>query len=900
MLKTFNLKTEHKENPLGIDINSPVLSWQLKSDKNGNKQSAYQIMVASEPELLTDENPDIWDSGQVDSEQRSNIAYKGKKLKSAQRYYWQVRIWDENDQPSGWSNINWWEMGLLQSDDWKADWIGKKDWNDEPEPEPVPYFRKEFNLENKIEKARIFISGLGYYQLFLNGKKIGNRVLDPGLTDYEERVLYSTYDVTEMLETENAIGVELGRGRYTMTTENVWGWHKPPWRDQPGLLLQLEVKFKDGSKKTIISDETWKTASGPTRFDSLYSGEVYDARREKPGWADVNFNDETWENTLLIKGPQGQMKSQIMEPIRIVDTLQVKEIKKLDKDHYVVDFGQMTAGWVELEVEGEKGTEVRLKYGEKLNDDGSVNLEQDLIDDDIQIDKYILKGKEKEQWEPSFSYKGFRYVEIIGYPGEFDDECLTAKVIHNEVDNTESKFECSNQLFNRIHKNTYWSILNNLHSIPTDTPVFEKNGWTGDAQLTAEAAIYNFDMINFYKKWMNDFKDSQLGNGELPPIVPTSDWGYSETTYGWEAMDEVVPAWDAAYILISWWVYQYYGDKRILKNHYKEMQLYLDYLKSVSEDYIVKDGLGDWLEPTGEEESREGKPPEEAYLTSTAYFYQNTKTLAEIADILGLEEDKQQYIELMDIIYEKFNKTFYDDEKNIYESNPEYDYRQTSNVIPLAFDLVPEQCKEIVLENLVDNIENKHNGHLDTGILGTKYILNVLTENGYIETAYTIADQKTYPSWGHWIENGATSLYEAWEVDARSRNHHMYGSIDDWFYKSLAGIKPLTPGFEKIKIKPYLPEKLDSVKAETDTIKGKILAEWNKNDNYFELKIVIPTEAEVNIPLQGELKEKISLKNKDNNIKFMGKENEYIKFRVLAGEYKFTSDLKNGEIVINN
>ncbi|MFW6271108.1 MAG: family 78 glycoside hydrolase catalytic domain, partial [Bacillota bacterium] len=609
-----------------------------------------------------------------------------------------------------------------------------------------------------------------------------------------------------------------------------------------------------------------------------YVGEVYDARKEPVGWLTPGFDDSSWKQAEKADSPQGKIKAGMEPPIKVTNSLSPEQITRIKQDHYVIDFGEMTAGRLKINIRGEEGREIKIKYGEKLTEEGTINLKQDLIEDDIQIDTYICRGNGREIWKPKFSYKGFRFVELINFPENPDKNNIKAEIIHNDVNST-SKFQTSKELFNQIHENCRRAILNNFHSVPTDTPVFEKNGWTGDGQLTAEAAIYNFDMIRFYYKWLEDFKDAQRENGEIPPIVPTSDWGYSDTPWGWGEVKHSVPAWDSAYILIAWWLYQYYGDEQILEKHYSGMKKYVDYLGTRAEGNIVKEGLGDWLAPGGEWE--------EPYLTSTAYYYLDTKIVARIAEILELEGDKEKYNGLKEEIKDDFNQEFYNKNKNIYEVEGTEEYRQTSNIIPFAFGLVPEKYdKKSILNNLIDDIENKQEGHLNTGIIGTKYILTVLTENGYKDLAYKIAARTTYPSWGYWIKQGATSLYEKWEDDSRSLNHHMYGTIEDWYYKSLAGIKPLKPGYKSIKIKPYLPEKLDEVRAEVETVKGKVISSWKKDKNNikYEFEVPVNTTAEVLLPLNNIDYSKIKIENREI-VEKVDMNEDRVKLIINSGEY---------------
>ncbi len=841
------LKVEYMDEPMGIDTTAPRLSWQLSSSTNGLFQSAYQIIAASNTELLHEEKPDLWDSGQIKSNQSIQIPYEGKPLVSKQTVYWKVKVWDQNGRSSEWSAPAWWEMTLLHAEEWQAHWIcSRKQMN---ETAAAPLFRKTLSIGQSVKKARAYIAGLGFYELFLDGQKVGDRVLDPGITDYEETVLYSIYDVTShILKDQLVVDVLLGRGRYAQATPDVWGWEKAPWHDEPKFLFHLFVEYKDGTTQIMASDESWKKADSAIRFDCLLAGETYDARSDLKLSVDADIS--TWEYAVLAKKPLGQLKSQTLPPIKEMGELRAIQIKTLADDSYVFDFGMMISGWSQLKVSGKAGTEVQLIYGESLYEDGTVNRDQKLVSADIQTDTYILKGKGIESWSPKFSYKGFQYIEVRGYPGTPGKEDLVAKIVHTSVV-LEGQFSCSNELFNLIHRNNRRAILNNLHSIPTDTPVYEKNGWTGDAQLTAEAAIYNFNMAAFYTKWVQDLKDSMREDGELAPIVPTSDWGYVGTPFGWKLVQGPVPPWDAAFLLIPWWCYQYYGDQRMLRTHYNGMKIYIAYLEAQSNNHIITNGLGDWLPPNGEANAMKGNPPEGAALTATAYYFMMVDTLQRIASILEENQDHIYYSKLGEKIKASFHRKFFHSSHKYYVTEAFEGFRQTSQILPLSFGMVPKSEEKTLLEKLVHDITFHHDRHLDTGIFGTKYLLNLLTDHGYVDLAFDIANQRTYPSWGYWIEHGATSLWEAWEISSRSRNHHMFATIEDWFYQRLAGIRPLKPGYTSIVIKPHVPSLLDEVSASVETPYGIVSCQWRKMDDLslkMEVAIPVNTTAKVYVP----------------------------------------------------
>ncbi|QYJ14959.1 Alpha-L-rhamnosidase [Rubrobacter xylanophilus DSM 9941] len=1043
-VRVTGLKSEYVRNPVGIDTERPRFSWRLESGRRGVAQSAYQLLVSSDKSKLAAGIGDVWDSGKVASSRSVNVAYGGGELESGVRYYWKVRVWDEEGGVSGWSRPAFFEMGLLDPSDWRAQWIGLEqdsqeelnfegvrwiwypeegnpaydapegtryfrcsfelpsgrrlssarmlitaddgyvlyvngerldaspeapeswrearivdlagalqegpntlavaatnrpgpsinpagliarlrvefesgeplvvetsgDWkaNDTEQPgwqepgfddsgwvsareiatygdppwgtgaqppapeRPAPLLRKEFRVEKPVERARVYVSGLAYYELRLNGNKVGDRVLDPGFTDYDDSVLYATYDVTRRIrEGENAIGVELGRGFYGMLTPNVWRWHTPPWHDDPKLLLQLEITYRDGTTHRVVSDGSWRATEGPTRSDSLYAGETYDARQEKPGWDRPSYDGSGWEPAELVELPRGRLVAQNMDPIKVVETVEPVNITEPRPGLYVFDMGRTMAGWARLSVAGPAGTEVSMVYGEKLNPDGTVQAENGLVQGGrFQRDEYILKGERIETWEPKFSYKGFRYVQVEGLPEPPTRKTLQGRLVHTAVESI-GEFSSSNQLYNTFHRAMRRTILNNLHSIPTDTPMYEKNGWTGDAQLGAPSMIYNFDMATFFTKWLGDMRDSQIENGQLPVIIPSGGWGYNELAPS--------PEWTAVYPIVAWEMYQNYGDRRVLETHYGPMSRYVDWEIDRLQDGIASTALGDWLPPG----YPGGIPPEDTRLTATAYVYWELVLMSEIAGVLGRDEDARRYAEISDYVRSRFNETFLNEEEGHYETSRDPGYRQTSNAIPLAFGMVPEEYEARVAESLAEDIRARGN-HLNTGALGTRVLLPVLTEHGYKELAHAVANQSTYPSWGFWFENGADTMWEYWGLDSRSRDHYFFGTIDQWFYKYLAGIRPAAPGYERVRIQPET-DVLRSVRASVETVRGTVSSSWTRAAGLLRLTVRIPANAtgEVCVPAEG--REQVEVV--PDGARFVRVEDGCALFEVGSGSYGF-------------
>ncbi len=829
-IKPVHLRCEYLETPIGIDKTTPRLSWELESKERAQKQTAYQILVASSEAKLKKNVSDLWDSNKISSDETAQIAYSGKALSSGQLCFWKVRVWDQDGKTSE-SALTFFEIGLLKPEDWKAKWIAR---TNDIEEKPAPMFRRTFAAGTKIKRARAYICGLGYYELSINGKRIGDHILDPGYTRYDKRDLYVTYDVTSQLRPgPNAIGIILGHGWFNCQTKAVWDFHKAPWREAPKLLFSLQIEFEDGSKKIISSDEAWRCSTGPITFDSIYGGETYDARLEKSGWDSPGYDDSNWEPVKIVEAPKGKLAAQMNVPIKAFETIKPVKISEPKPGVFVFDLGQNFAGFCELNVSGPAGTKIQLRHGERLFKDGS--LDTDDIQKHVkkldpsqthQTDTYILRGNGTETWHSRFDYHGFQFVEVTGFPGKPTLENIKGIFIHSAVPPV-GNFECSNPLFNKIARNARWSYLSNLQSIPTDCPHREKNGWTGDAHLAAEQGLFTHDASTVYTKWINDLGDEQQPGGMLPGIVPTSGWGYS-----WGNG----PAWDSAFLLIPDYMHTYYGDEQILRDHFDGFKRYVDYLTSKAKNHIVDIGLNDWAP---------WKTKTPADITSTAYYYRDAQITALAAKASGNQADAQKYSELAEKIKAAFNKKFFNPPTGSYGNGS-----QTSLSCALYQGLCEPENKPRVLENLVKAVE-ANNWHIDTGILGSKYLLNALLENGRVDVVYKLASQKDIPSWGYWIEQGATTLWEQWN-GAESQNHIMYGDVVACFYKAFAGIipNPESPGFKSFMIKPNSAGGLTYAKAEYNSIRGKIVSDWKIINGEFRLNVTIPanTEAAVIFP----------------------------------------------------
>jgi len=835
----INLKCEYIKNPIGIDKDHPRFSWQLRWKERGQIQTAYRIIVSSDMEKAQEGIGDVWDTGVVKSGRMTNVRYFGKPLQSGKRYYWRVMSWDRYGNKSAFSNIAFFEMGLLKEDDWKGFWIGSHEKN------KSPLFRKTFHPQKPIKRARAYICGLGYYEFYINGKKVGDHVLSPAWTDYDDReikdllypfddqttkrVPYLTYDITEYIfEKENALGVMLGNGWYNQRERNVEG---KLWYGYPKFILQVNIKYEDGTQDSIVSDDSWVTCAGPIIFNNIYYGEVYDANLEVDKWNEIGCKYEGWKKAEIVKAPSGRMVSQVSPPDRVIASIKPVKVTNPKRGVYVFDMGQNFSGWIRLTVTGPKGTRVTMRFAEEAGSDGMLDFDSAGGTQQIQKDVYILKGEEVEVYEPRFTWHGFRYVEITGYPGEPKPEDVLGRVVNSDVEIV-GQFECSNPMINQIQKNYVWTQLSNLHGgVPGDCPHRERLGYTGDGHVTAEACMLNFDMATFYTKWLDDISDAQnKKTGFVPHTAPFYGGGGG-------------PAWGCAYIIIAWYMYLYYEDTEVLKDHYDGMKMWIEYLTSRTDgDYIVhreEPGswfLGDWCTP-----DEISLPPE---LVSTYYYYIVADIMARVADILNHDHDAEYFRKLCQRISEAFNVQFFD------EANMKYSIgRQGANVFPLAADIVPDEYKLDLLDSLIKDIICR-GYRFDTGIFATPLTIKVLTDHGREDIAYKMLTNCTYPGYGYMIAKGATTLWENWNGQA-SHNHPMFGSVSAWFYKTLAGINIdcRYPGFERIVFKPCFLEELDWAKASMNTIRGKVFIGWKRVGNDLKVILEIPVNCSARLYL---------------------------------------------------
>ncbi|MEU8224785.1 family 78 glycoside hydrolase catalytic domain [Kribbella sp. NPDC048915] len=828
MLTPRSLRTEYAVRPIGLDVTRPRFSWVAAAPGHGATQTAYQILVASTPELLTPESADVWDSGKVASARTFGVEYDGAAAPRT-RYHWTVRLWDGDDQAGDWAAGEYFETGLLDEGFAGAQWIGG-------ETDSAPLLRRGFTVNGSVRRARLYASGLGYANLRLNGQAVGDAVLDPGFTAYDKTVLYVTHDVTELLRAgANVVGAELGRGFFGMASVNVWRWHATPWTADPRLIARLVVEYDDGRADEVVTDQTWRITGGPTLSDSLYTGETYDARRALPGWDTTVLDDSSWANAEVVEAPRGRLVGQAHEPIRVTETVDPVEVTEVRPGVWIADFGRTDAGWTRITLTAPAGTTVTLTHGETVADGNVVAENINVIAQNghvdgerIQRDEYIAAGTGVETWESRFSYKGFRYVQIEGAAVQ-----IQLRVVHSDVASV-TDFSSTQATYEVLERMMRRTVLANLHGIPTDTPFYEKNGWTGDAQVGTPTMLATLDLARFFTKWLGDIRDSQAESGQLPVIVPTSGWGF----------EELAPAteWPTVYPFLLREMYRWYGDERLLREHWDSLTRYLAWELGRVEDGLSLSVLGDWLPPG----HWHGPAPEDHRLTGTAYLYRALVAAAEIGELIGQPNDyRKDAANLADGL----NRAFLDREAGRYRTAEDPDYRQTSNALPLAFGMVPEELADRVAAGLAADVEAR-GFHLNTGAMGVGVLLPTLTAYGYGDVATKVALQRTYPSWGYWIDLGADTMWEWWEENSRSRNHYFQGTVVQWIFENVAGLRVVDAGSERIVVRPDARAEVDSATIRTETIRGTVAVSWQQTGSTLELEVQVPvgTTAEVQVP----------------------------------------------------
>ena len=863
-------RCEYALNPIGITTLTPRLNWTLLDDKRGQRQTAYEIRVADTSDGLENPNGLLWDTGKVVSDQNTGIVYAGKGLQSGSRCYWQVRAWDKDGQPTPWSAPAFWQVALLSPSDWKASWIGLPNDPDVPpdpklSPQPVlpkdcPRLRKDFVLDNKpIRRATISVCGLGFYEVYLNGEKADDRVLAPADTVYATRLLYDTIDVTTKLKAgPNAVGLWLAPGysddytKYKLT----WAWLHPK-----RAILQLDVVYEDGTTTSILSDGSWKAGKSPITYASIYHGEVYDARLETPGWATAGFADQDWQPVAVLSPLGGPLTPNAEPPIRVVQTFRPVNVAEPKPGVFVFDLGQNFSGWARLRATGPSGTTIVMHYSELTSKDGMIDPWTNRHAKNT--DTFILKGDGSETYEPRFTYHGFRYVEVTGYPGTPTLDDLTGCVIQADV-KPAGTFVSSDKVLNQIDSNCSWSMRSNTKSTPTDcTQRDERTACEMDVLAYEDSALYHFWMDPFYTKWENDI------SGYL--VDPNPDWVGNM-------------------VFLPWQMYWQYGDRRILEDHYADMAAYVDFLHAKAPDDIYTKGYGDWCRPNkGSWLSFYSNVTD----VDTSMYAAITRIVSQTAAVLGKTDDATRYGRLADEITRTYN------EKRFNATTAAYgDGSQTTAILPLALGLVPQDERAAVFAHLVATIQGKDKGHLDTGILGTRYLGDVLCDFGEPDLAVTLLTQPTYPSYGYEIAQGATTVWEQWYFKGGmdTHNHGMFSGASATFYSRFAGITPLQPGYAQISIRPVMPKSLSYVDASLKTVKGTVSVKWQRDGGKIVIDTTIPvnTTARVAVPAANAqaVTESGQPADRAEDVTYAGMENGCAVFTVGSGTYHFAaSDL---------
>ena len=912
-LSPVALRCEYLTNPEGIDLTTPRLSWKLKTDEPAEHQRAYRILVASSRDQLQKNVGDLWDSGKVESDQSHIIDYAGKPLQSTMPCFWKVMVWNSDNEPSDWSEPARWSMGLLKSDEWEAQWIGldshpnskhadalygerktksardtsKEEWHKYISAEikecmlPARYVRREFEIRKKVKRATAYVSGLGFYELLLNGLEVEDECMQPGLTLYDKRILYVTHDLTSHLQQgTNALGVILGNGRF-WSPRRVTPAHYY-LGGTPRLLFQMHIEYTDGTQEKLLSDASWQvTDQGPIRLNNEYDGECYHALMEMPGWATPGFDASAWQPVDLMSAPGGRMQAQMIEPMRVVEEIKPVSVKPVSGG-YMVDMGQSFYGNVRIQVRGPAGTRIHLTSAYSLNDEGSLRVRDNR--EATCTDTYVLKGDGEEIWAPRFKGQGFRRVWVRGWPGVPTVDNFVGQVLSMDLPES-GTFSCSDSLINQIYSNNRWTQRMYLRSVPMDPDRDERQGWTGDQNQNVLSYSYSWNIYPFFRKWIEDIRVDQLHNGMLPAVSPTF-WKFYPHGH----------IWPSGITLIPEILHNQYGDDSVILESYDVAHKWMDFLekKRLDQDGIYPKGdWGDWQEVSVN--IGKGKSTPVPFI-ETAYFYHHCKLMQKTAAKLNRPDDVRHYRELGERTKAAFHKKYFDRKTAVYATGA-----QTSYALPIMFDLVPEDLRERVIQNFVDSIVKRSDGHPSSGMVGMQWVFQALDKVGRNDLALQMLQKKTFPSWGYMISKGATSVWEKWNSDTAGPGMNsqgllfLGGNINAWLFEILAGLRPdpANPGFKHIIFKPHPLGDLTYAKATYQSPYGEVVSDWKLDGEIFRWNVSVPpnTTGTVYIPATNAdaIKESEKAVSENKNVKFLRIESGRSLYQLAPGSYTFST-----------
>ncbi len=887
------LRTEYLENPLGIDAAKPRLSWQLKADGRGVWQSAYQVRVAcTERDLLASRRL-VWDSGRVASGESTERSYDGPPLQSETTYYWQARVWDGTGAASAWSSVARWETALLSVSDWKAKWIEPSLPEDVRTSGPSPLLRREFVLRGPVQRARAYVTSHGLYELTLNGHRVGDLVFTPGWTSYNKRLQYQTYDVTALLSRgRNAVGATLGNGWYRGYL--AWQDRRNVYGTRLGLLMQIDVTYTDGHRELVVSDGEWKAATGPILMSEIYHGETYDARLEKAGWTQPGYDDRGWSTVTLADSRTDLLVAPVSPPVRRIQELKPVRVFRTPAGELVADMGQNMVGWVRLEAQGPAGTTITVRHAEVLDAKGNIytaNLRAAKA-----TARYTLKGSGREVFEPHFTFFGFRYVQLDGYPGELTADDLTGIVLHSDLART-GEFRTSDPMLNQLQHNIEWGQRGNFLDVPTDCPQRdERLGWTGDAQVFARTAAFNRDVAGFFSKWLADLAADQFDDGRVPHVIPNVLSVSGGPPPGGSA------AWGDAAVIIPWTIYLSYGDRQLLERQYPSMAKWVGFERARAGAGLVWAGdphFGDWLAYATTDADYPGATTGKD-LIATAFLAHSSDLMARAARVLGKADDEARYRTLFEQVRAAFLREFVSPNGRVGENT------QTAYVLALEFDLLPEALRVQAAERLARDV--REYGHLTTGFVGTPYLCSVLTRFGHLAEAYRLLMRRDYPSWLYPITRGATTIWERWDgqrpdgsfqdPSMNSFNHYAYGAIGDWMYRVVAGldVDPEAPGYRHILVRPQPGGGLTSVSASHQSPYGQVAVAWTLEGGRFDLTVTVPPNARATVSLPGarlpDVTESGQPLSVGPGITKVGQDGGFVTAEIGSGTYRFACAIR--------